>query len=342
MAKAKQAPAVRFWKDQWQEMVNGVRAMGGDGEGPHIAPPASEAEVLAVEEELGQPIPAALRSVLREYSASVRVEWTLPETLLEERVQPGLPDEFRDIFGGRLGWDLREFAELQSSLASWIEGCFPDPHNPYDAVWHGKFAFWNVPNGDLLALDHDGAVVYLSHDDGEGHGLVLGRDFRDYVDRATQLGFPGPEDWQWLPFHGAEGLAPDSPSALRWREWLGFRPPAAKAPPPESCNWHIDELRTSLEGHGWALVAEAVLEGRLYPYRWQLARGGGSQELELYFQLDRRRNEASRTVAVRHMESRSDCVFLRDRKGDRSKARAELQRFVEKVMAWVQDAAGGA
>ena len=41
--------------------------------------------------------------------------------------------------------------------------------------------FMNVPNGDVIAFDMkeseiNPSVVYLSHDDGEGHGYILGKD----------------------------------------------------------------------------------------------------------------------------------------------------------------------
>lgn len=40
-----------------------------------------------------------------------------------------------------------------------------------------KLGFMNVPNGDVIAFDMkeseiNPSVVYLSHDDGEGHGYI--------------------------------------------------------------------------------------------------------------------------------------------------------------------------
>ena len=50
-----------------------------------------------------------------------------------------------------------------------------------------KLGFMNVPNGDVIAFDMkeseiNPSVVYLSHDDGEGHGYILGKDFNTYLE----------------------------------------------------------------------------------------------------------------------------------------------------------------
>ena len=51
-----------------------------------------------------------------------------------------------------------------------------------------KLGFMNVPNGDVIAFDMkeseiNPSVVYLSHDDGEGHGYILGKDFNTYLEQ---------------------------------------------------------------------------------------------------------------------------------------------------------------
>jgi hypothetical protein len=64
------------------------------------------------------------------------------------------------------------------------------------ASWRSR----SVGNEDLLALDladaTRGAVVYLSHDDDEGHGYKLAPDFADLVRRWMPLACTGSEDWQ--------------------------------------------------------------------------------------------------------------------------------------------------
>ena len=56
-----------------------------------------------------------------------------------------------------------------------------------------KLGFMNVPNGDVIAFDMkeseiNPSVVYLSHDDGEGHGYILGKDFNTYLEQLLLVG----------------------------------------------------------------------------------------------------------------------------------------------------------
>src|SRR5262249_3181649 len=91
-----------------------------------------------------------------------------------------------------------------------------------------KLAILEVGTGDMLGIELGvpGAepVVFLSHDGSEQHGYWLGRDFEDYIDRLTQLGCVGAEDWQWAPFvqDDRSGLHPEGPVAGRWRSWFGL------------------------------------------------------------------------------------------------------------------------
>jgi hypothetical protein len=80
----------------------------------------------------------------------------------------------------------------------------------------------------LLALDlgreANGAVVYLSHDDGEGHGYRLASDFADLLRRWVPLACAGGEDWQWLPFTTSptSEIDPNGANGLLWRNALGL------------------------------------------------------------------------------------------------------------------------
>ena len=86
-----------------------------------------------------------------------------------------------------------------------------------------------VGNGDCIAFDlslgEDPPVVYLSHDDGQGHGYVMGRNFMELIDHWSRIGFVGSEDWVWLPFVAGKlsGLDPECGAAQQWREILNLR-----------------------------------------------------------------------------------------------------------------------
>ena len=77
-------------------------------------------------------------------------------------------------------------------------------------------AFMAVGNGDYLVIDtRDGQVKYLSHDDPEAMGVVLGSDFEAFMTRWSALGCIGPEIWQLQPFLGPQGLCVNSGETTR-------------------------------------------------------------------------------------------------------------------------------
>jgi hypothetical protein len=136
---------------------------------------------------------------------------------------------FKSNFSGDLHWSLDFTREFEHARRAWVDEVFSDPSDPYDAVWHNKLAFADIGNGDLLALELDtqatGAVVDLSHDEGEGHGYRLASDFADLLRRWTPLACTGGEDWQWLPFTTSpmSGIDPNSPNGLLRQDTLGLR-----------------------------------------------------------------------------------------------------------------------
>ena len=209
------------WRSRWREALQACSRLGGEARPLEIGPAADPAAVDGIERQLGVALPAAFRRVLLELSAEVEFSWYLPDGY-------DLPKPFHQIFGGGCSWSLRRLPEIQESLSGWVSSVFPNPADPYDRVWHDKLGFMEVGNGDMLALDlapaSFGRVVYLSHDDGEGHGYFLGDDFPDFIGRWSELGCPGAEDWQWLPFtedkHGP--LQPNGGRAAEWRALFGM------------------------------------------------------------------------------------------------------------------------
>src|SRR4051812_25860298 len=194
----------------WRAALDACAARGGETRPLVIEPPATEARVAEVERALEHALPPRLRRFFLEDAASVQFEWFLPT---------GSEPPFVDIFSGELSISLERLADLAAENGR-----------------RGRIAFQSVANGDLVAIDvrkTGEPVVFLSHDGGDGHGVVLGRDLDDYLARHAALGGVGAEDSQWLPFVSEIGgeriLDPDGDAADRWRRWFGLPPRTAAA-----------------------------------------------------------------------------------------------------------------
>lgn len=184
-----------------------------------VRPAATEAQVLDIEKVLETSLPESLRNVMLTYSSRVDITWELPD-----EVQP--PKPLHRIWSGECCWDIEKLPELQQMYREHLE-CFCDPDDPYDAVWHNKFPIAEVSNGDMIGIETAaplGTVVYLSHEDTQGHGYWLGSSFEDYVERSSRIGCPGYEDDQWWAFTtGRESLIdPTCKNAVDWRQWFGL------------------------------------------------------------------------------------------------------------------------
>jgi cell wall assembly regulator SMI1 len=216
-----------------------LRQRGFDVRPVRVGPPASAQQVAQVEEQLGLSLPATFTRALTTIAGSVDWGWWTDEEL---------PEPFRGIFCGQLEWSIDVLPEIHEGYLTWVRKCFPDPDDFYDAVWHDKVAFCAVPNGDQLAVDLDparaGAVIYLSHDDGEGHGFVMAHSLEDLLDRWAPLGCPGAEDWQWLPFvPWDEGpIDPTSDIAQAWVDLIGLPRDPPRTSPVAPTDAHIDSL----------------------------------------------------------------------------------------------------
>ncbi|MNJ41849.1 hypothetical protein D3C77_367910 [compost metagenome] len=130
------------------------------------------------------------------------------------------------IFAGGFSWSLKDLPSVELDRKGWELEVFSNVNDEYDCVWHNKLGFMEVGNGDYIAFDllvpNDPPVVYLSHDDGQGHGFILGHNFIDFMNRWTRIGCVGREGWQMFPFlEGPNtGIMPDSENAIKWRDYL--------------------------------------------------------------------------------------------------------------------------
>jgi len=181
-----------------------------------------------LETELGVPLPESYRDTLLTVSSHVEFRWFVPR-------DTRLPRPLHGIFSGGLRWSIALTKACEEARRSWVSEVFNNRADAYDLVWWDKLAFYEVGNGDYLAFDlcpeTQGRIVYLSHDDGEGHGYVLAEDFQSLLRRWIPLACVGGEDWQWLPFHDSAtgSLDPAGGNARLFRKLLGI-PEALTAP----------------------------------------------------------------------------------------------------------------
>ena len=188
-----------------------------------VEEPASIAEVETVEKGIERRLPTQIRDFFLQYSKKCEFSAWLPDDF-------ELPSGLAEIFSANFLISLEEFADAEKARNGWVEHCFTNEENGYDAVWYHKLGFMNVPNGDVIAFDMKESeinppVVYLSHDDGEGHGYVLGKDFNTYLEQLLLVGACGNEDWQMLPFclDAQSGIVSDCENAKEYRRIIGLQ-----------------------------------------------------------------------------------------------------------------------
>ncbi|MFD1030797.1 SMI1/KNR4 family protein [Metaplanococcus flavidus] len=208
-------------RDRIDKLVARVNEIGGEVQEVIIEEPASLEQILQIEEQLGMKLPHSFKMVLTEFSSNFSLRWFLPEEL-----EP--PEEFKFIYCGMPHWGLELLPQFEEDRLGWIETVFPNPSDDYDAVWHHKLAFCEAGNGDYLAFDmakgDDAPIVYLSHDDGEGHGYVMANNFLELIENWSKIAFVGNIDDDWLPFTTSpeSGIIGDGEVAKRFRSWMGL------------------------------------------------------------------------------------------------------------------------
>lgn len=197
--------------------LSALRSAGAEIESSSAAGPPAQRALDRAELELARPIPMVLRQILSRQDA-FRGSWHLPSSLQEV-----LPDATRSVVWGRIDLSIREVVSAEWTRQRIAEDSLPDQADPIGHVWRNKFAFHSVANGDYLAVqDGDGndPVYYLSHEGDESHGIQLAPTLADFLDRWSQIGFAGPEDWLLLPFLDSkpDGINASGANAIAWRE----------------------------------------------------------------------------------------------------------------------------
>ena len=203
---------LELWNFKFQQIDWDVREL-------IFEPSATETEVAELEDSIQLELPKSFKDALLNISRHVEFRWFTPQNV-------EFPPPFNQNFCGDLHWSLNLIEQFEEARQGWVENCFPNTEDSYDAVWHNKLPFYEIGNGDFWAFDLNPdsyeKIVYLSHDDGRGHGYILADNFFDLLERWVPLACTGGEDWQWLPFVSDKnsGINPQSENALRWKNLL--------------------------------------------------------------------------------------------------------------------------
>ena len=216
-----------LFKKRLNLFLSKIEALGGEVEPLTIEKPATEEEIKAVEEQLGYILPPHFREVLLENTAHLEFGWDIDDIIDEEDIS--LPDKLAEIFRGKLLFGLDLLLDYEENRQDWEGEVYPNSDKEYDRVWHNKMSFFQVGNGDYIAIELEpenyGKVVYLSHDGSENHGLYIADNFKEFLMNYAAVGCTGGEDWQWEPFYTkGKGIDPTSKNAKTWYKVLGITP----------------------------------------------------------------------------------------------------------------------
>ena len=200
-----------------------IEEQGGEVHTLLIKDVASEDEIRKAEQNLACSFPPDFRNALLKLSSHIEFFWTIDEDVLD------LPDGLSSIFCGDFQFGLSFLASAENSRKEWINIVFPDYEDPYDRLFHNKLAFYEVGDGDLIALDLEkegyGNVIYLSHEgDEDAHGFILAHSFSEFLEEWTRLGCVGGEFWQLAPFTNNRNSTLDShcENAKAWMNVLSI------------------------------------------------------------------------------------------------------------------------
>ena len=216
-----------LFKKRLNLFLSKIEALGGEVEPLTIEKPATEEEIKAVEAKLGYTLPPHFREVLLENTTHLEFGWDIDDIIDEEDIS--LPDKLAEIFRGKLLFGLDLLLDYEEDRQDWEGEVYPNSDKEYDRVWHNKMSFFQVGNGDYIAIELEpenyGKVVYLSHDGSENHGLYIADNFKEFLMNYAAVGCTGGEDWQWEPFYTkGKGIDPTSKNAKTWYKVLGITP----------------------------------------------------------------------------------------------------------------------
>jgi SMI1 / KNR4 family (SUKH-1) len=190
-----------------------------------VAAPLGEADLRALEGELGAILPASLRAFFSRGTSAMDCAYTFkPEGQAQDQLRTLLPDE-SGIFGGARMGPASNLADYSKAVREWARDTWIADEPDQRIIWASALPFAALDNGDYLALDlqgdpSDAPVVYLCHDD---ESLRLAQNLRQFLTAWERLCYLGPEHWLLGPFIGDSGLDAESDRAKGLRALLEQR-----------------------------------------------------------------------------------------------------------------------
>ncbi|MNZ44406.1 SMI1 / KNR4 family protein [compost metagenome] len=196
----------------------------------NISSPASEAQIRAVEESIGEALPPALRQFYGTFSAAIDICWLIPGhkvytpeavMLFEFETLPPPPLQYElkifdwstpipqpVVIGGQVSFSLRDTArelanarDMRERLhddATYYRDICPDEnlhlhHLLLAQWWERGFPLCQDGSGNVMAIDSEdekGRLLWLQHD-GTDLGGFIEHDLMDFMLVQSRLGFPG-------------------------------------------------------------------------------------------------------------------------------------------------------
>ncbi|MHA3773909.1 SMI1/KNR4 family protein [Verrucomicrobiota bacterium sgz303538] len=197
---------------QITDQIAFIESIGGEVQCWTIEQPASEAQILAVEEELGFAIPSSLRRVFGNVAAAIDFDWV--------HLGEHLEDHDLYVAKGAVNWNLARLPHDLERARKWPR----DDDSDWATVWRSTLPVIDVGCGDYIGVSlTDGeSVVYLNHEAPDAHGEVIAPDFETFLAEWGALMFPGPDYGYWEAFLDGPNryISSRTQVARDWRRWL--------------------------------------------------------------------------------------------------------------------------
>ena len=117
--------------DSFKERINTIKCAVAQVEakiiGEFIGPVATLEDINRIELSIEQELLSSFKKVLLEFSSNFSFKWFLHEDIK-------LPNEFRNIFSGRIHWDLHSLPQLKEEIEYWSDCVYPDEADEDDLI----------------------------------------------------------------------------------------------------------------------------------------------------------------------------------------------------------------